>query len=83
MRGIMRKLCVLSAISVLTICAIAVKATERNENLIINPSFETADGENPAGWRTGSWGGSGDFAYASVGRTGDRSVMISSTSGAE
>jgi len=79
----MRKLCILSIISLLIIFAVKVKAEEQNKNLIINPSFETAEDETPANWRTEGWGGGGDFTYADVGRTGERSVMISSTSGAD
>ena len=55
----------------------------RAENLITNSSFENADGKNPADWQIQRWGGSGDFSYASIGRTGNRSLMISSTRGGD
>ncbi|MBN1818466.1 MAG: family 43 glycosylhydrolase, partial [Sedimentisphaerales bacterium] len=52
-------------------------------NPIRNDSFERGRNDQPAGWNTQTWGGSGQFEYASVGRTGSRSVKISSTSGAD
>ena len=52
-------------------------------NLLPNPSFETADGKNPAGWRTGQWGGKGQWHWAETGRTGDRAVCIESADGAD
>jgi predicted GH43/DUF377 family glycosyl hydrolase len=63
--------------------AVAAEAAGSQQNLIANPSFEEANGKNPAGWRTQGWGGRGDFTYAEIGRTGDRSVMISSDAGAD
>ncbi len=79
----MRKTLVLGSLSLLVVCAVAVGSAESEQNLIVNPSFEQADGDNPAGWRTQSWGGGGDFTYAQIGRTGNRSVMISSDAGAD
>jgi alpha-L-arabinofuranosidase len=55
----------------------------QTENLIANPSFENADGQNPADWRSQRWGGSAVFSYADIGRTGNRSIMISSEQGAD
>ncbi|MHC4177796.1 MAG: carbohydrate binding domain-containing protein, partial [Planctomycetota bacterium] len=52
-------------------------------NLLPNPSFENEADGKPAGWRTQTWGGKGTFAYADTGRTGKRSVMISSEQGAD
>ena len=78
-----RRLFVFGVISLLFSHTVAVKAAEQSQNLIANPSFEEADGNNPAGWRTEAWGGRGDFTYASIGRTGNRSVMISSDAGAD
>ncbi|GMV97868.1 MAG: hypothetical protein AMXMBFR83_22230 [Phycisphaerae bacterium] len=48
-----------------------------------NPSFEQADGNRPRGWRTQRWGGDGVFEYAQTGRTGGRSVAISSERGGD
>ena len=79
----MRKLFTLGSIGLLVVFAVAVRAGERGRNLIANPSFEQADGKNPAAWRAQSWGGRGGFTYAQIGRTGNRSVMISSTAGAD
>jgi len=78
-----KKVFVFGLINLLLSGAVSAKAAEKSQNLIVNPSFEKADGKNPAGWRTESWGGRGDFTYAAVGRMGDHSVMISSTSGAD
>jgi alpha-N-arabinofuranosidase len=52
-------------------------------NLLPNASFETDAGGKPAKWQTFTWGGRGEFEYAQMGRTGQRSVMISSTKGAD
>ncbi|MHC4168938.1 MAG: hypothetical protein ACYSWQ_18460, partial [Planctomycetota bacterium] len=79
----MRKLLVVGSVCLLMICAAGVRGAESDRNLIVNSSFEKADGENPQGWRTQGWGGRGNFTYAEIGRTGNRSVMISSTSGAD
>jgi alpha-N-arabinofuranosidase len=49
-----------------------------------NPSFEEMDGERPAGWRARGWGRRGaQFAVENEGRTGNRSVAISSTEGTD
>ncbi|MBK9138005.1 MAG: alpha-N-arabinofuranosidase [Verrucomicrobia bacterium] len=58
------------------------------ENPVPNPSFEQAGGgpggaQRPRGWRTETWGGEGAFGYANVGRTGSRSVELSSERGAD
>jgi len=53
------------------------------ENAMVNPSFENAFGTRPAGWQPFTWGGEGVFEYASLGRTGQRSVMIASEKGAD
>ena len=45
----MRKLFVAGAASLLMVYAIAVRAAESDRNLIVNPSFENADGDNPQG----------------------------------
>ena len=74
----MKKLLVAGVFSLLMILVGAANAAESNRNLISNPSFETADGNRPKGWRTQSWGGKGDFTYAEIARTGNRSVLISS-----
>ena len=52
-------------------------------NLLPNPSFEKGADGKPAGWRTQTWGGEGSFAYAATGRTGKRSLVISSEKGAD
>jgi len=79
----MRKSFAPGAVGLLMVCAVAVGAAESQQNPIVNPSFEQANGDNPAAWRTQGWGGRGDFAYARIGRTGGRSVMISSGAGAD
>ena len=65
------------------ICSAVLSAAASGQNTIVNSSFEQAEGRNPTGWRPQRWGGSGEFTYASIGRTGNRSVMISSTAGAD
>ncbi|MFZ2148070.1 MAG: beta-L-arabinofuranosidase domain-containing protein [Sedimentisphaerales bacterium] len=51
--------------------------------MIRNPSFEKAAGNEPAGWKTQTYGGKAEFKYATGGRSGKRSVMIESQSGAD
>lgn len=58
-------------------------AMAESKNLIENPSFEEERGGAPAGWRTQMWGGKGEFQYAQKGRSGGRSVMITSQEGAD
>ena len=52
---------------------------------VVNGSFEEPDGQLPKGWRTRSWQRDGDAAFdvESSGRTGGRSVSISSAKGAD
>jgi len=61
----------------------APAAEQPAENLLPNPSFEDATDGKPTGWTTQRWAGQGEFTYADVGRTGKRSVMISSETGAD
>ncbi len=58
-------------------------AAIESPNLIQNPSFERGDANGPAGWRPQTWGGRGEFEYATQGRSGKRSVMIASQEGAD
>jgi len=51
-------------------------------NLISNPSFEKSEGGKPLLWKEYRIGGRPVFEYAAIGRTGIKSVMISSESGA-
>lgn len=47
------------------------------DNLIANPSFETANGGTPAGWLTGNWGSNtAQFVYSTNGYTGNRSAEV-------
>lgn len=48
---------------------------------IPNGSFEESRNERPVGWRTQTWSGQGRFEYASIGRTGSRSVSVNSETG--
>ena len=50
---------------------------------IANASFEEAAENLPVGWSTHTWSGKALFSYAQSGRTGNRSVMISSDAGAD
>jgi peptidoglycan/xylan/chitin deacetylase (PgdA/CDA1 family) len=52
------------------------------ENLIANPSMETANGSTPAGWQTGNWGTNAtSFSYVTNdGHTGTSSVAVNTTS---
>jgi len=72
-------LCLISVYGIVSFAPVSVRA----DNLITNPSFENTDGKNPAAWQIHRWGGSGQFSYANISRTGNRSVMISSTKGGD
>jgi len=49
-------------------------------NLIANPSFETASGNLPANWQTGSWGtNDASFNYSQSGHTGSKSATVTIT----
>lgn len=50
---------------------------------IPNASFETAKENKPTGWQTHAWAGRAMFRLVDRGRTGNRSVEISSTDGAD
>jgi hypothetical protein len=52
---------------------------------VANGSFEEMDGDNPKGWSPRSWqrGGGAAFVVEPSGRSGGRSVMISSDKGAD
>jgi peptidoglycan/xylan/chitin deacetylase (PgdA/CDA1 family) len=53
-----------------------------NGNLILNPSFETANGNTPVDWQTGGWGtNTTSFSYATNdGHTGTASAKVQTTS---
>ncbi len=52
---------------------------------VVNGSFEEMDGGNPKGWLPRSWqrGGGAEFSVEPSGRSGGRSVMISSDKGGD
>ena len=50
---------------------------------IRNGSFEKAVNNKPAAWQNATYGGIGKFEYVKGGRTGERSVCLSSESGAD
>ncbi len=52
-------------------------------NPVPNPSFEEAGNRGPRGWRQERWNGQGTASLATPGRTGNRSVQIASTEGAD
>jgi len=53
------------------------------DNLLPNPSFEDQSDGKPLAWESFSWLGTPTFEYAEIGRTGDRSLMISSEEGVD
>jgi alpha-N-arabinofuranosidase len=55
----------------------------KTENPVENPSFEESKGPRPVGWRRQRWGGRAKFEHADIGKTGDKSAMISSEEGAD
>lgn len=48
-----------------------------------NASFEETGDEGPSHWEHNAWRGEADFSHAESGRTGSRSVRISSSQGAD
>lgn len=66
-----------------TCLAGAMLAHAQNPNLAPNGSFEEGGPRGPRGWRQERWGGEGAFAHANVGRTGNRSLELSSANGAD
>ncbi len=58
-------------------------ASDPVPNAIENSSFEQRKDDRPTGWQPSTWGGNGAFEFAEVGRTGSRSVAISSADGAD
>lgn len=48
------------------------------DNLIANPSFETDNNGQPAGWEKNAWGtNANSFSYAATGHTGSKSAQVS------
>ena len=63
--------------------AVAQSNAKQPQNVLPNPSFEDKVDGAPASWKPSTWGGKGKFSHADSGRTGGRSVMISSGEGAD
>ena len=61
----------------------AVCAAAAAETTVPNGSFEQAGDRGPEAWRPQTWGGRGEFEYASEGHTGDHSVSLRSEQGAD
>lgn len=50
------------------------------ENIILNNSFETANGTTPSKWQSSKWGtNTSAFTYEATGRTGNRSATVTTT----
>ena len=57
--------------------ALGIPKAYAAENLVLNPSFETASGVNPASWARGVWGtNSTVFTYPVAGRTGAKAGSL-------
>ena len=72
-------LTLLSAIAALALPRAARAADEARPNLLPNASFEQGaevEDATPAGWRSQTWSGEGNYAWAAGGRTGKRCVHI-------
>jgi putative membrane-bound dehydrogenase-like protein len=73
---------------VLTAAAPTFRAPEKTDkppekNLLLNGSFETANGELPKHWRTCEYSGKATAKVVNFGRTGSHCVEVTSTSGAD
>ena len=65
-------------------CATAqAPGAQERSNLMNNASFEEVDDDAPERWRTQTWNGEAEFDFPETGRTGSRSVMITSEEGAD
>ena len=69
-------------VATVALCAWSLTAVAA-ENLVRNGSFESVTANGPRGWRQQTWAGSGDFAAAQTGRTGERSAQLSSREGGD
>ncbi len=58
-------------------------AAQDAANLLPNASFEEAAGDQPQQWKPHTWAGKAEFEYVETGRTGKRSLMITSAEGAD
>jgi hypothetical protein len=57
------------------------QTTVSNDNLISNPSVETANGTKPLNWNNGKWGtNTTTFTYPTTGQDGAKAVKIQMTS---
>ena len=63
--------------------AVSAAATDSLSNLVPNPSFEELRDGRPAGWRTVTHGGRGEFSVSKTAHSGGRSVGISSEQGGD
>lgn len=58
-----------------------VSVPPTGDNLVANPSFETANGNDPANWTPSSWGtNNAQFSYSTNAHTGSKSATVSMTS---
>lgn len=59
----------------------STQTTASNNNLILNPSVETANGAKPLNWLSGKWGtNTTTFIYPTVGQDGAKAVKMQMTS---
>lgn len=63
--------------------AVGLAGQAAGENLLPNPTFEAEANGQPEGWETETWAGEAEFDYADTGYSADRSVSISSETGAD
>jgi len=74
---------VIALLPILALLLACLTAAGAQANLLPNASFEEEAGGRPAKWAPATWGGKGSFEHASIGRTGQRSLMLSSDSGGD
>ena len=70
-------------IHLLILSLIGCAAFAQVENQVRNPSFERVRNDIPIGWTTNTWTGQAEFSIEETGRTGQRSVKITSQAGAD
>jgi alpha-L-arabinofuranosidase len=71
------------ALVVLVTAQVVWAADQAGKELVPNASFEESADDGPAAWRTHTWQGNGEFSYGEIGRSGVRSVAISSEKGGD
>ncbi|MFC1734450.1 hypothetical protein ACFL6I_29480, partial [candidate division KSB1 bacterium] len=83
MKSLFKMLCFGTVILVAVMLSACTGGYDQELGTVPNPSFEESQDDKPAGWAEYRFGGRPQFEYADSGRTGAKSVMVSSERGAD